>query len=113
VKDIRSLAMKKFRDAQDAFMAEGLKLVIDALDLGWTIRTLVFAKNQRGKPELEKIAAKTVAAGGLVLEVSEKVLGGITRKDNPQMVLGVFKQRWMPLKDVRPSGNDVYIALDR
>lgn len=113
VKDIRALAMKKFRDAQDAFMAEGLKLVIDAMDLGWTIRTLVFAKNQRGTPALEKLAAKTKASGGLVLEVSEKVLGAITRKDNPQMVLGVFKQRWMPLKDVRPTGNDVYVALDR
>ena len=48
VKDIRALALKKFRDSQDAFMAEGLKLVIDALDLGWTIRTLVFAKSQKG-----------------------------------------------------------------
>ena len=27
----------------DAFLAEGLKLIIDALDLGWSIRTLVFA----------------------------------------------------------------------
>ena len=45
VKDIKALALKKFRDQQNAFMAEGLKLVIDALDLGWSIRTLVFAKS--------------------------------------------------------------------
>ncbi|TGV28146.1 RNA methyltransferase, partial [bacterium M00.F.Ca.ET.168.01.1.1] len=31
VKDIKALALKKFRDQQNAFMAEGLKLVIDAL----------------------------------------------------------------------------------
>ena len=74
VKDIKALAMKKFRDSQNAFMAEGLKLVIDALDLGWSIRTLVFAKTGLGNPAVEKVAARTVAAGGTVLEVSEKVI---------------------------------------
>jgi TrmH family RNA methyltransferase len=113
VKDIRSLAMKKFRDQQNAFMAEGLKLVIDAIDLGWTIRTLVFAKAQRGNATVEKIAARTVASSGLVLEASEKVLGAITRRDNPQMVLGVFEQRWTALKDIRPTDGDVWVALDR
>ena len=113
VKDIKALALKKFRDSQNAFMAEGLKLVIDALDLGWTIRTLVFAKTGLGNPAVEKVAARTVAVGGTVLEVSEKVLAAITRRDNPQMVVGVFEQRLLPLRDVRPAGNDVWVALDR
>ena len=113
VKDIKALALKKFRDQQNAFLAEGLKLVIDALDLGWSIRTLIFAKAGRGNAAVEKVAARTVAAGGLVLEVSEKVLAAITRRDNPQMVVGVFTQRSVPLKDVRPKGDEVWIALDR
>ena len=113
VKDIKALALKKFRDRERAFMAEGLKLVLDALDAGWTIRTLVYAKAGRGNATVEKAAARTVAAGGLVLEVSEKVLSAITRRDNPQMVVGVFEQRWLPLQEVRPGGQDVWVALDR
>jgi TrmH family RNA methyltransferase len=113
VKDIKALALKKFRDSQNAFMAEGLKLVIDALDLGWQIRTLVFAKAGRGNAAVEKVAARTVAGGGTVLEVSEKVLSAITRRDNPQMVVGVFSQRYLPLKDIRPKDGDVWVALDR
>jgi RNA methyltransferase, TrmH family len=113
VKDIKALALKKFRDQQNAFLAEGLKLVIDALDLGWSIKTLVFAKSALGNPAVEKVAARTVAAGSLVLEVSEKVLTAITRRENPQMVVGVFAQRYVPLKDIRPAGNDVWVALDR
>ncbi|WP_395448585.1 TrmH family RNA methyltransferase [Aminobacter sp. UC22_36] len=113
VKDIKALAQKKFRDQQNAFMAEGLKLVIDALDLGWTIKTLIFAKSALGNAAVEKVAARTVASGGDVLEVSEKVLTAITRRDNPQAVVGVFGQRFVPLKDVRPKGNDVWVALDR
>jgi len=113
VKDIKALALKKFRDQQGAFLAEGLKLVLDALDQGWTIRTLIFAKAQKRNAAVEKIAARTVASGGLVLEVSEKVLAAITRRDNPQMVLGVFSQRFEKLAAVQPEGNDVWVALDR
>ena len=113
VKDIKALALKKFRDRENAFMAEGLKLVIDAIDLGWSIRTLVFAKSARGNPAVEKAAARTVAAGGTVLEVSGKVLTAITRRDNPQAVVGVFSQRFMPLKDIHPAKADVWVALDR
>jgi TrmH family RNA methyltransferase len=113
VKDIKALALKKFRDQQNAFLAEGLKLVIDALDLGWSIKTLVFAKSAIGNPALDKVAARTVAAGGLVLEVSEKVLSAITRRDNPQMVVGIFAQRYLPLKGIRPAANDIWVALDR
>lgn len=113
VKDVKALALKKFRDQQNAFMAEGLKLVIDALDLGWTIKTLIFAKTQLGNQTVESVAARAKAGGALVLEVSEKVLGAITRRDNPQMVVGVFEQKWLPLKDVRPAQGEVWIALDR
>ena len=113
VKDIKALSLKKARDETKSFMAEGLKLVIDALDLGWTIRTLVYSKAAKGKPMVEKVAARTVAAGGLVLEVSEKVMSAITRRDNPQMVAGVFEQRWTALRDVHPAGSETWVALDR
>ena len=113
IKDIKALTNKKSREESGAFLAEGLKLVIDALELGWTIRTLVYAKAAKGKPLVEQVAAKTVAAGGLVLEVSEKVIASITRRDNPQMVVGIFDQRWRPLRDVRPKSGETWVALDR
>lgn len=113
IKDIKALSDKKTREQSGTFMAEGLKLVIDAIELGWSIRTLVYAKAAKGKPLVEQMAAKTVASGGLVLEVSEKVLSSITRRDNPQMVVGVFENRWKPLRDIRPAKGETWIALDR
>ena len=113
VKDIKALANKKDRDETKSFMAEGLKLVIDALELGFEIKTLVYAKNVKDKPQVVQCATKTVARGGLVLEVSEKVLASITRRDNPQMVVGIFSQRWMNLRDLRPKTGETYVALDR
>ena len=113
IKDIKALSDKKSREQSGTFMAEGLKLVIDAIELGWTIRTLVYAKAAKGKPLVEQMAAKTVASGGLVLEVSEKVLSSVTRRDNPQMVIGIFETRWKPLRDIRPQQGETWIALDR
>ncbi|OHV73181.1 RNA methyltransferase [Ensifer sp. LCM 4579] len=113
IKDIRALSQKKHRDETHAFMAEGLKLVIDALDLGWKIKTLVYAKAAKGKPQVEQVAARTVAKGGLVLEVSEKVISTVTRRDNPQMVVGIFEQRYRALKDIQPQEGETYVALDR
>lgn len=113
IKDIKALSDKKARQETGTFLAEGLKLVIDAIELGWTIRTLVYAKAAKGKPLVEQMAARTVASGGLVLEVNEKVLSSITRRDNPQMVVGIFDQRWKALKDIRPKPGETYVALDR
>ncbi|UXN61536.1 TrmH family RNA methyltransferase [Phyllobacterium zundukense] len=113
VKDLRSLAIKKFRDQQGVFLAEGLKLVIDALDLGWTIKTLVYSKAGKGNSLVEPVAVRTIAKGGDVLEVSEKVIAAITRRDNPQMVVGVFEQKVQSLPAIKPQANEVYVALDR
>lgn len=111
IKDLKALFQKKHRDRSNAFIAEGQKLIVDALDLGWTIRTLVHAKS--AKQSAEKIAARTVASGGDVLIVPEKVLGAITRRDNPQMVIGVFEQRISTIDALNPGSGDVWVALDR
>jgi RNA methyltransferase, TrmH family len=113
VKDIKALALKKHREETNSFMAEGLKLIIDALDLGWKLKILVIAKAALDKPLAVKTTARAVASGALVLEANEKVIGAITRRDNPQGVIGVFEQRWQSLRDIHPSGEDVWIALDR
>jgi RNA methyltransferase, TrmH family len=113
VKDIKALALKKHREETNSFMAEGLKLVIDALDLGWKLKILVIAKAALGKPLAVKTAARAVASGALVLEANDKVIGAITRRDNPQGVIGVFEQKWQSLGAIQPGGEDVCIALDR
>ncbi|WP_417426070.1 TrmH family RNA methyltransferase [Hoeflea sp.] len=113
IKDIRALSMKKHRDETGTFLAEGLKLVIDAIDLGWNIQTLIYAKARTSTEQVERIAALTVARGGLVLEVSDKVLTAITRRDNPQAVIAVFEQKLTPLSEIAPKADETWIALDR
>ncbi|MEJ0097037.1 MAG: RNA methyltransferase [Bauldia sp.] len=112
VKEIRGLSLPKNRKASGLFVAEGLKLVADAVEAGWTVRTLVHATNVGGQPLVARLAATTHARGGTVLAVSEAVLAKISRRDNPQTVIGVFEQRLTPASSIRPKADDVWIALE-
>ncbi|WP_336279106.1 TrmH family RNA methyltransferase [Bartonella sp. CB175] len=113
IKDLKALSQKKNRNRENLFMAEGLKLVIDALNLGWTIQTLIFSKSKIGHGTIENIAARTVANGGFVIKASQKVMESITRRDNPQTVIGIFKQQWQPTEMIKGQTKDVYVALDQ
>ncbi|HSO46741.1 MAG TPA: RNA methyltransferase [Rhizobiaceae bacterium] len=113
IKDIRGLALKKNRDIEKRFLGEGLKLVTDALDGGWPVHVMVYAKRMAHEPHFQAAAARARARGALILEVSEKVLGAISRRDNPQMAIAVFGQRWTELAAIRPKDGDVWLALDR
>ncbi|WP_208442074.1 TrmH family RNA methyltransferase [Bartonella raoultii] len=113
IKDLKALNQKKNRNREGLFMAEGLKLIIDALNLGWTIQTLIFSKSEIGNTIIENTAARAVANGGFVIKASQKVMESLTRRDNPQTVIGIFKQKWQPLETIQRQAKDVYIALDR
>jgi TrmH family RNA methyltransferase len=112
VKDIRGLALAKNRKASGLFVAEGLKLVADAVEAGWAIRTLVHAGTVAGQSLVSRLAAATHARGGTVLSVSEAVLAKISRRDNPQTVIGVFEQKLTPAAAIKPAAGDVWIALE-
>jgi TrmH family RNA methyltransferase len=112
VKEIRALALAKNRKASGLFVAEGLKLVADAIEAGWTIRTLVHAARVADEGLVARLAATTHARGGGVVSVSEAVLAKITRRDNPQTVLGVFEQRLTPADRIRPRPEAVFVALE-
>ena len=111
VKDIRALHGKKERDASGLFIAEGLKLVRDAAEGGWPVQILAYASTLAGDERVGALAARAKAGGGAVLEVSGAVLEKISRRDNPQSVIGVFRQRLAP--EARIGSGGIWVALDR
>lgn len=111
VKDLRALHMKKEREERGLFLAEGLKLVTDALEVGWPIRTLVHASRVKDQPLVARAIAAAAKAGARVVEVSDDVLVKICRRDNPQMVVAAFAQRLGRLDDI-PEKTGVWVALE-
>lgn len=111
VKDIRALNGKKHRDETGLFIAEGQKLVRDAVEGGWPVHMLAYAAASAGEEAIGSLAARAKSSGGTVLEVSAQVLEKITRRENPQNVVGVFRQRLAPESAIGRDG--IWIALDR
>lgn len=112
IKDIRALEMRKVRQEAGLFVVEGLKLVADAIENGWPIRILVHRSGE-DKPMLARAIAATTGSGGEVLEVTGEILEKLSRRDNPQTVIGVFEQRLERLADVMPKGEGLWVGLDR
>jgi TrmH family RNA methyltransferase len=108
VKAVRSLHMRKVREETGLFLVEGLKSVTEAVDMGRQPRILLHGDAAAGHPLL----ARAGAQAGEVLNVSPDILAKISRRDNPQAVLGVFEQTFARLEDLDPSAARCWVALE-
>jgi TrmH family RNA methyltransferase len=111
VKDVRALHLRKAREESGRFLAEGLKIVTEAVELGRAPRTLMFSAEAAGHPLLRRAADATTSAGGEIIEVSAAILAKISRRDNPQTVLAVFDQAFAALGEIEPSRARCWVAL--
>ena len=92
VKAIRALRDKKHRRRERRFLAEGLRLLTDALENGHVPETLVLSAARDPHPLLDTLERAVDDAGGLVIETTPDILAKITGKSNPQAVAGVFAE---------------------
>ncbi len=110
VKSIMALAMKKARADSGLFVVEGLQLVGFGVDAGWELETLVFREGENA--DQKAVLNRALQATKYALAVNGHILEKLTRKDNPQGVIGVFKQRTVALKDVSLDGG-VWVVLEQ
>lgn len=113
VKSVRALHMRKEREASGRFLAEGLKFVGEALDQGRAPRLLLVGDQARPHALLDRARAETRATGGEVVVVTHAILEKISRRDNPQTVLGVFEQAYTPLDDLNLATSPCWVALEQ
>lgn len=111
VKRVRALHMRKERQESGLFLAEGLKIVTEAIELGHSPQILIHGK-AFSHPLLDKAIGVTEAAGGEVLEVPADILEKISKRENPQAVLGVFRQAFTPLDLLDPHAATVWVGLE-
>ena len=112
VKAVRALHLRKERQESGLFLAEGLKIITEAVELGHAPRTLLFGPDA-AHPLLDKAITATEAGGGEVIEVTRDILEKVSRRENPQMVIGVFPQVFTPLEALEPESAACWVALDR
>lgn len=111
VKAVRALHLRKAREETGLFVAEGLKAVLEAVDLGHAPAILMHGKDA-ASPLLQRAIDATLSDNGGVVEVTHDILAKVSRRDNPQAVVGVFRQVFAALSDSIAEA-PVSVALHR
>ncbi|TFI58202.1 RNA methyltransferase [Sphingomonas parva] len=109
VKQVRGLREKKNRRREGLFIAEGLRILTEALEAGF-VPEILFYWEHGGHPLLDQLIAATEAAGGDVIETSSDILHKLSGKDNPQTVLGVYRALDLTLDRLDRSAADLWIV---
>lgn len=110
VKAVRALHMRKEREETNLFLAEGLKVITEGVELGHPPKMLLYGPGS-DHPLLKKAIEATQAANGEVIEVTRDILEKVSRRDNPQAVVAVFEQTFTPLDDLKPDAAPCWVAL--
>lgn len=110
VKALKALHLKKGRTESGLFLAEGARLASEAADLGVLPEIMAVSAAALERPQVKKLATAAAAAGARVIETSESVLASISKRDNPQTVIGAYRQRYAELGALR--GAPLIVALE-
>ena len=101
IKYIRRLGIRRFRDREKRFVAEGVRFVEEALASAWPVEAVVYCgrviESQRGKKLLEKADSMNIA----VIEIDEVLFDELAGTEAPQGVLAVVRQGTAALEDLR------------
>jgi RNA methyltransferase, TrmH family len=109
VKTLKSLHLKKGRVETGLFLAEGARLAIEAAELGIWPEILAFSEAALERPRMGAFIDEAGARGVRCVETGEAVLAQIAKRDNPQTVIGAYRQE---LAGLAALSGDFFIALD-
>ena len=113
VKFLRSLHERKYRKKSGWFLAEGARICQEAVALGWNMHRLAFLAGRETDSVMSQLLDGLAASGGRALPMTESLLQRISQKDNPQVLIGAFGQRWHVLQEVSKTSDSIWVALDR
>jgi TrmH family RNA methyltransferase len=110
VKLLRSLRDKKARRSEGLFLAEGLRILTEARDSGRLPEIVAFSAEGARHPLAAEVIAATEAAGGDAIETTPDILSKMSGKDNPQMLLGAYRQPETSLKRIDRATAPLWIV---
>jgi TrmH family RNA methyltransferase len=109
IKTLKSLHAKKGRAETGLFLAEGARLALEAADLGFWPEIMVYAPSALERRQVRQLIEAAERQRLRVIETSENLLGQITKRDNPQTVIGAYRQFATPLNAI---DGDIVVALE-
>lgn len=109
IKNIRKLKEKKYRDTNNEYIVEGLKLIEEAIEEDVNIKKIVVCEECLKDSEIEQKFLYKIAKYDCVY-VSDKVFSLLTDVVNPQGMLAVIEKEGT--EDKINYADDVIVVLD-
>jgi RNA methyltransferase, TrmH family len=113
VKRVRGLRDKKHRRHEGLFLAEGLRILTEALDAGTAPVMLWYAPESAEHPLVRTLVEATDANRGDVFLTNPDILSKLSGKDNPGTVIGVYEEQLAPLATLDRTTSDIWLAAER
>jgi len=113
IKHIRSLHQRKYRDRDEQFFVEGIKLTIEALKQEENITNIIVCPDiiqsvNGGKEFIEDLNKYEVT----VNTVTENIFKDISDTETPQGVLTIIKKKKVLVENIIFDEKKIYILLD-
>jgi RNA methyltransferase, TrmH family len=113
VKRLRGLRDKKHRRDEGLFLAEGLRILMEALDAGVAPVMLWHTHESADHPLVTALATAVEQNGGDVFITTADILSKLSGKDNPGTVIGVYEERSTPLNSLDRARASIWIVAER
>jgi TrmH family RNA methyltransferase len=110
VKRVRSLREKRHRREEGLFLAEGLRILAEAEETGTLPEYLFFAADSAAHPIVRRLTAAVEARGGEAIQTSRDILHKLSGKDNPQVVLGVYREFDTSLARIDRAASPIWLV---
>ena len=109
---VRDLRLRRGRERRGLALAEGVRLVEEALAAKLVIRHLLASPALEATPRGRALKAALTAAGHAVADTEEREFNGLAATEHPQGVLAVIEPPVWTLDDLRPGPRAPVLVLD-
>jgi RNA methyltransferase, TrmH family len=109
---VRDLKLARGRERRGLALAEGVRLLEEALAADIAIRHVLASPALEATARGEALKAALVKSGHQVVAVSEAELGKLAVTEHPQGVIAVIAPPWWSLEDVKPGPRAPVLVLD-
>ena len=112
-KRFRSLADKKNRVREQAFVVEGMQPVWRAAESGWAVDVLAVSPTAMQQDVVADMATRLARTGTRVVTMTGDIFNRLSNRDGPSGVMAIVRTETTPLQHVKPGKEDVWIVLHR
>lgn len=112
LKRARKLRRRKRRDEEGAFLVEGIAPVLQALEAGVELDTLIVAPELLTSSAAEHAITRSENAGIRVVRVSASLFEGLSDRDHPMGLAAIARASDLRLRDLEVAQTALFVALE-